>query len=156
MSDDTAQNEDARGQDAPPPPAAAAPASAPVKPRRRRWKWVLIVLLIVVGLPGAVFAGWSWFALTYTFSSGDRAGYVQKFSNKGWICKTWEGELSMVNVPGQAQERWFFSVRNDSIAREIRAMMGNKVSLSYEEHRGVPTSCFGETSYFVTGVRRIP
>jgi hypothetical protein len=124
-------------------------------PRKRRWKWPLILLSALVVLPVLLFAVWSWISLTYTYSSGERAGYVQKFSEKGWVCKTWEGELSMVNIPGAAQERWQFSVRNDSVAAEILRQMGNRVALTYEEHRGVPTSCFGETSYFVEGVRRV-
>ena len=78
-----------------------------------------------MAIPAALLAAWSWIALTYTYSGGNRAGYVQKFSDKGWICKTWEGELSMVNVPGAAQEKWLFSVRNDSVARVIRETMGN-------------------------------
>jgi hypothetical protein len=128
--------------------------TAPPK-RARRWKWPAILLSVFVVVPIVLFALWSWFALSYTYSSGDRAGYVQKFSSKGWVCKTWEGELSMVNIPGAAQERWAFSVRDDSVANAITSMMGNRVSLTYEEKRGIPTSCFGETDYFVTGVRKI-
>lgn len=124
-------------------------------PRKRRGKWLLIALGVLVVMPALVFALWSWIALSYTYSSGTRAGYIQKFSEKGWVCKTWEGELSMVNIPGAAQERWFFSVRDDSVAAAILGMMGSRVALTYEEHRGVPTSCFGETSYFVTGARRV-
>ena len=123
--------------------------------RKRRWKWPVILVLAFVAVPAVLFALWSWIALNYGYSKGERAGYVQKFSDKGWVCKTWEGELSMVTVPGAAQERWAFSVRNDSVATLIRQSMGNKVALAYEEHRGVPTSCFGETQYFVTGVRLV-
>ena len=130
------------------------PEAAPPAPRRsRRWKWPLIVLLVLFAVPALLFALWSWVALTYTYSEGDRAGYVQKFSKKGWLCKTWEGELSMINIPGAAPERWAFSVRSDSIARLILENMGNRMSLNYAEHRGVPTSCFGETPYFVKGIR---
>src|SRR5688500_3906165 len=135
-------------------PSEAEVLEPPPK-RRRRWKWPLILLSVLVLVPATIFALWTWIALTYTYSRGDRAGYVQKFSEKGWVCKTWEGELSMVNIPGAAQERWMFSVRNDSVAAEILRQMGNRVALTYEEHRGVPTSCFGETSYFVEGVRRV-
>ena len=121
--------------------------------RRRRWlPWVLGILLA----PVALLALWTWITMTYTYSSGDRAGYVQKFSKKGWLCKTWEGELSMVNIPGQAQERWFFTVRDDSVARVLTDVMGQRVALTYEEHRGIPFSCIGETPYFVTGVRAAP
>lgn len=133
------------------PPAGEPVVAAP--PRRRRWKWPAIILGVVLLGPALIFALWAWFSLSWTYSTGDRAGYVQKFSQKGWICKTWEGELSMVNIPGQAQERWAFTVRDDSVAREILSNMGNRVSLTYDEHRGVPSSCFGETSYFVRGIR---
>lgn len=51
----------------------------------------LLVLLIVA---------WTWFTLTWSYSEGERAGYVQKFSKKGWLCKTWEGEIAMVTMPG--------------------------------------------------------
>lgn len=107
----------------------------------------------VVASPIAVIAIWTAVALSYSYSSGERAGYVQKFSRKGWMCKTWEGELAMVNVPGAMQERWEFSVRNDSIAQLITNSMGNRVSLAYDQHRGIPTDCFGETEYFVTAIR---
>jgi hypothetical protein len=132
-----------------------AAAATPPPRRRRRWKWPLILLGAFVLVPVTIFALWTWFALHWTYSRGDRAGYVQKFSDKGWICKTWEGELSMVNIPGAAQERWAFSVRDDSVARAITKLMGSRVSLSYEEKRGIPTSCFGETEYFVNGVRKL-
>ena len=140
---------------------AAAPVSEPVEsaapapPRRGFRKWLIITLVVIVVLPIAAFSLWSWIALSYSYSDGDRAGYVQKFSRKGWLCKTWEGELAMVNVPGAMQERWTFSVRDDSIANIISSSMGQQVSLHYEEKRGIPTSCFGETDYFVTAVRTI-
>ncbi|HMC53780.1 MAG TPA: hypothetical protein VKH19_01300 [Gemmatimonadaceae bacterium] len=127
--------------------------SAP--PRRRRWKWITIILLVILAVPALIFTLWSWIALSYTYSTGDRTGYVQKFSRKGWVCKTWEGELAMVTVPGQPQEKWLFTVRDDSVAKVVRQMMGNKVALNYDEHHGIPTSCFGETQYFVTGVRPV-
>ena len=120
---------------------------------RRHWGKVTIASVILV--PALVFTIWAGIALSFTYSSGDRVGYVQKLSRKGWICKTWEGELSMVTLPGQAQERWTFSVRDDSIANVIRANMGSRVTLDYEEHRGVPTACFGETQYFIVGVRPV-
>jgi len=137
-------------------PEAQPEAAEVAQPRRRRrWKWPLILVAVVVAVPVLIFAAWSWFALSYTYSHGNRAGYIQKFSKKGWICKTWEGELAMVNIPGAAQERWTFTVRNDSVAAAISSLMGDQVSLTYEEHPGVPTSCFGDTRYFVTGVRPV-
>jgi len=121
--------------------------------RRRRWPW--IILGVVVVLPALLLASWTVIALSYTYSRGDRAGYVQKLSKKGWICKTWEGELAMVNVPGALQERFPFTVRSDSLATAMTKLMGSRVSVTYEEHRGVPGSCFGETNHYVTAVRAV-
>ena len=125
------------------------------KPGRGWKKWVLLVGGGLVLLPALAMVLWSVIALNWSYSEGDRAGYVQKFSKKGWVCKTWEGELSMINIPGAAPERWTFTVRDDSVASVIASNMGNRVSLHYEEHPGVPTSCFGETRYYVTGVRPV-
>lgn len=118
---------------------------------RRHWGKVLLTAIVVV--PVAVVALWSVIAMSFAYSAGDRTGYIQKFSQKGWLCKTYEGELAMVNLPGQIASIFEFSVRDDSIAALINSAQGKRVALTYEEHRGVPTSCFGETDYFVTGVR---
>ena len=119
----------------------------------RRWLWRILAVLILG--PVIVIGLWVAITLNYTFSSGERAGYVQKFSKKGWICKTWEGELAMANIPGAMPEIFRFSVRDGAVAKEIEQDMGRRVSLSYEQHRGVPTSCFAETEYFVTNVRAV-
>ncbi|MFA6061589.1 MAG: hypothetical protein WC736_03180 [Gallionella sp.] len=96
-----------------------------------------------------------WLALHWSYSEGERAGFMQKLSHKGWICKTWEGELSLVALPGAAPEKFYFSVREEAIAQQINAMVGNRVALTYEQHKGLPTSCFGETEYFVTDVKLV-
>jgi hypothetical protein len=123
-------------------------------PRRRR-HWGKIALLSIIIVPAILFGLWSWITLTYTYSEGDRAGYLQKFSEKGWLCKTWEGELAQANVPGVMPETFAFSVRDDRVAADLLRQMGNRVSVTYEEHRGVPTTCFGDTDYFVVNVRPI-
>ena len=128
-----------------------APVAAPVKKKRHT---LLIVLVLVLLIPAVVFALWAWVALGYTYAVGERAGYVQKISRKGWLCKTWEGELAMANLPGTMPQIFTFTVRNDSVAHVIEQNAGKQVSLTYEQHRGVPTSCFGETEYFVTSVHR--
>jgi hypothetical protein len=131
----------------------SAPA-APVKRRRRRWPFVLFGAVVL--FPLLIFAAWTAIALNWPYSSGDRTGFIQKFSKKGWLCKTWEGEIAMVNMPGAAQERFSFTVRDDSVAAQITRLMGSRVDITYEEHRGIPSSCFGDTNYYVTAVKAIP
>jgi hypothetical protein len=94
-------------------------------------------------------AGYVWLALKWSYSSGERAGYVQKFSNKGWLCKTWEGEIALVSMPGAVAEKFYFTVHDDAVAEKIKRGMGKRMVLHYEEKVGLPTSCFGETLYFV-------
>jgi hypothetical protein len=114
---------------------------------------------IFTGLAGAVViavalvAGYTWATLTWSYSKGERTGYVQKFSQKGWLCKTWEGELTMLPLQGMVPEKFTFSVRDDRLAADITRAMGKKLALVYEQHKGVPTRCFGESEYFVTAVR---
>jgi hypothetical protein len=109
----------------------------------------LIVALLVLALLVALYF---WIALNWSYSSGERAGWVQKFSKKGWICKTWEGELALVSLPGSTAEKFAFTVRDQAAADEITKVMGKRVSLHYEEKVGLPTTCFGETRHFVTRV----
>ena len=103
----------------------------------------------------ALFALYIFIALNWSYSTGERAGFLQKVSNKGWICKTWEGELSLVAMPGAAPEKFLFTVRDEAVAQKIIAAAGKRVTLNYEQHKGLPTSCFGDTDYFVTGVTEI-
>jgi hypothetical protein len=119
--------------------------------RSRAGLWSLGFLLVAALL----FAGYTWLSLTWSYSKGERAGYIQKFSKKGWVCKTWEGELAMVAVPGSMPEMFNFSVRDDAVAARINQSMGRRIVLYYEQHIGVPTRCFGETGYFVKSVKAI-
>jgi len=137
----------------PTPAAPAAEAPPPLRPSflRRHWGKLTILLLVLIPLIGMSI--WVGVTLSYTYSEGTRTGFVQKLSRKGWVCKTWEGELAMTTQPGTAPQIFRFSVRSDSVAREIERIEGSQVTLMYKEHRGVPTACFGETEYFVDGVR---
>ncbi len=130
-----------------------APTTPPPKGFARR-NWGKLTLLVVVVVPALCFTIWAGVALTYTYSSGTRVGFVQKFSKKGWICKTWEGELAQVNMPGAMSQIFTFTVRSDSVAAEVtKAMAAGRVEVEYDQHVGVPTTCFGETGYFVHGVK---
>jgi hypothetical protein len=114
------------------------------------------VLLILVAVLLLLTAAWTWLTLTWSYSEGERAGYVQKLSNKGWLCKTWEGEIAMVTMPGAIPEKFLFTVRDAAVAGKINDLAGKRVVLTYEQHKFIPSSCFGETEYFVTGVREVP
>jgi hypothetical protein len=111
-------------------------------------KWLLGILV----LGALLLAGYTELMLHWTYSNGERAGYVQKLSRKGWVCKTWEGEMALVSMPGTVSERFSFSVRDDAVAAQINANLGHRVTLVYEQHIGLPTSCFGDTQYFITRV----
>ncbi|TNC99531.1 MAG: hypothetical protein FD121_267 [Gallionellaceae bacterium] len=116
-------------------------------------KAVVTIPLALVTIVAAVFAAYTWVALTWNYSEGERAGFMQKLSKKGWLCKTWEGELSLVALPGAAPEKFLFTVREDAVADKINKLVGQRVALVYAEHKGVPTSCFGDTAYFVSDVK---
>jgi len=105
------------------------------------------IVVVVLALGGYILVVTSW-----SYSSGDRAGWVQKLSSKGWLCKTWEGEMAMVSMPGTTTEKFHFTVWDEDIAEQINKVMGKRVSLHYEEKKGIPTSCFGETRYYITSV----
>jgi hypothetical protein len=115
-------------------------------------KRMSLILLSVVAILVALLALYTWAALHISYSEGEREGFLQKFSRKGWICKTWEGEILLSSMPGAIPERFSFSVRNDQTAKDLMAAMGKRVQLSYEQHKGVPSQCFGETEYFVEKV----
>ena len=112
-----------------------------------------LTILLVSAI--ALFSLYVYIALNWSYSSGERAGFLQKVSHKGWICKTWEGELSLVAMPGSAPEKFLFTVRDDAIAQKVSAAAGKRVTLNYEQHKGLPSSCFGDTDYFVVDVKEI-
>jgi hypothetical protein len=129
----------------------SAPPQEPAPTHRRR-RWLLIAFAAVV-VPVLLFSIYVGMALSWSYSEGDRAGILQKFSRKGWVCKTWEGELAMTTVPGVAPVMWNFTVRDEAVAKQVAAGLGRRVVLQYAEHRGVPTTCFGETAYYVDSVK---
>ena len=117
-------------------------------------KIVKISLLLIV-VTVVLCTGYIMIALNWSYSKGERIGYVQKFSEKGWLCKTWEGELQMLPVPGAIPEKFLFSVRDKTVINKINSSMGKKVSLSYEQHKGIPTTCFGESEHFAVDAKAL-
>jgi len=120
--------------------------------RRGRFGRFVVILLVLVLVIGAL---WTWFSLSWAYSEGERAGILQKFSKKGWICKTYEGELALYVVGGVAPQLWYFSARDDKVAEQLAGAVGSQVRIHYTEHRGVPTSCFAETPNYAESFTRV-
>ena len=126
---------------------ASTPAAG--APRAKNWLvWFIGFIILLL----ALLAGYTWLVLNWSYSTGERAGYVQKFSQKGWLCKTWEGEMAIVAIPGSLPEIFKFTVRDDGVAAIINSHMGKRVSIAYEQHVGIPSTCFGETGYYVSKI----
>jgi hypothetical protein len=131
----------------------STPSRTQVGRDQRQRGGVLLVALLVLGVIVLLIAGYLALVLHWSYSDGERAGFVQKLSHKGWVCKTWEGELAMSISPAAAPIIWNFTVRDKAVVDQINQSLGKRVVLHYAEHRGIPTSCFGETNYFVDSVR---
>ena len=112
----------------------------------------VVVTLVVLPL---LLLGWTWLTLNWTYSEGERVGYVQKLSKKGWLCKTWEGELALVTMPGAIPEKFTFTLHDDATARRVNQFAGERVVLHYQQHKFIPTSCLGDTEYFVVDVSKV-
>ena len=133
-----------------PPDGPEVSAEADPPKKRRRWKLYLWLALLA---PLLLFVLYTVLAYNWSYSAGDRSGILRKFSQKGWMCKTWEGELAMTTVPGVMPEPWAFTVRDDATAKKVLDAIGKQVVVHYDEHRGLWSDCFGETVYFVDSVR---
>ena len=126
----------------------------PIRQRRpsgRFGRFLVIVMLLAIAGAGL----WTWLSLSWAYSDGTRAGVLQKFSRRGWICKTEEGELAQYVVAGVSPQIWLFSVRDRKLGAQLEKLVGERVQIHYTEHSGVPTSCFADTRYFVDRVTLI-
>jgi len=130
------------------PPEAAYPPSA-----KKGWRTKTKLVLWTIGLtPIFLFTLYTLFTLNFAYSEGFRAGVLQKFSLKGWMCKTYEGEIAQFVVAGVSPTIFEFSVRKQSVALKLDQLLGKKVNVHYRQHRGVPTTCFAATEYYVDSV----
>jgi len=120
--------------------------------KRRSFKGYLFLFLIIAS---GIFALYTWITLSYSYSTGSRAGFLQKFSNRGWVCKTWEGEIVTGSMMGN-QEKFAFSVRDGELAKQIASNIGKRVEIEYDQHVGVPTNCFAETEYYIKSIKALP
>jgi hypothetical protein len=123
--------------------------------RTRRFGRALLILILIVIAAGAL---WTWMMIYFSYADGERAGVLQKFVRRGWVCKTYEGEIAYYYgggnymVPSTTPQLWDFSVRDPKVAAELTKVVGHRVRLHYSEHPGVPTSCFADTRFFVDEV----
>lgn len=117
-------------------------------------KFIKIIFWLIL-FPLVLFTLYTWASLNWVYSYGERIGYVQKLSNKGWVCKTWEGELVLVTIPGTQAEKFYFTVRDPAVVQKVNRLAGERARLLYKEHKGVPSSCFGETSHYVYDAQEI-
>jgi hypothetical protein len=122
---------------------------APAPPTKRRRPRLILWLMTPIVVLGGLGALYTWATLSFDYSRGERVGFLQKFSERGWVCKTWEGELAMATMPGVVPEKFYFSTRNDAIAAQVNGAIGKRVRVIYAQHKFVPTTCFGETEFFV-------
>ena len=122
--------------------------------RGRFGRWAMILVLLIIAGSGL----WTWLTLAWAYADGERAGVLQKFVRRGWICKTQEGEIALYYGGGQymgagiSPQLWDFSVRDKSVAADLSKAVGHRVQLHYTEHPGIPTSCFAETRFLVDRV----
>lgn len=136
------------------PPASGKTVVPPPKPRpvRRFFRRMMLILILLAVIGSAL---WAWVTVSMAYATTEKAGFVQSLSKQGWLCKTWEGQLAVSPAPGMAPEVFAFTIRNDSIANALRDVLPQRVAITYEEHRGVPSSCFGETQNYVIGFRTV-
>ena len=120
----------------------------------RRTRIVLRWLMILIVIAGSIFIYWKYF---YTYSEGYRAGLLQKFSNKGSIFKTYEGELILSSVSSNrdvalASEKFFFTLTNKALIRQFDTLQGENVIIHYKQKNA---SLFwrGDSPYLVDSVK---
>jgi hypothetical protein len=113
-------------------------------------RFILFLFILII-----LFVLYTWLTLSYSYSNGSRAGFLQKFSKRGWVCKTWEGELVTGSMLGN-QEKFSFSVRDEELAKMVSSNIGKRVEIEYDQHVGVPTNCFAETEYYVKKIKSVP
>lgn len=123
---------------------------------KRRFKLAkylgILFFLIVAGC--GIYVYWKYY---FTYSSGNRFGLLQKFSHKGNVFKTYEGELILSSVRGNfnvplASEKFYFSVTKKDVANKLMNIQGKNITVHYKEKHGtLPWQ--GDTKYIVDSVQ---
>ncbi|HVF80514.1 MAG TPA: hypothetical protein VM884_01195 [Flavisolibacter sp.] len=125
-------------------------------PRRRSGtaRRILTIILLVLLLGAALFIWWRYY---YTYSDGFRSGLLQKFSRRGTMFKTNEGEMILSSVRGNANvplasEKFYFSVTDDSVAQKLMNFQGRSITVGYKEKNSA-VFWRGDSQYIVDSVR---
>ena len=116
-------------------------------------KTIIITVLLLI----FAFAGWFYWSYYFTYSDGNRSGLLQKFSHKGNMFKTYEGELVLNSLTANSAgplsaEKFFFSVDNKAVANKLSTLEGQRVILHYEQ-KNKALSWRGDSEYLVDSVR---
>lgn len=120
-----------------------------VKTTKRILKWsAFIILLLLFG-----FIYWKYF---YTYSEGYRAGLLQKFSSKGTIFKTYEGEMILSSISSSrdiaiASEKFYFTLTNKNLVRSFDTLQGENVIVHYKQKNGI-LFWRGDSDYLVDSI----
>jgi hypothetical protein len=132
----------------------AAPAVKPANKIKKKIKKYLYLALTFIILIIGIWIYWSYF---FTYSDGYRAGLLQKFSRKGNIFKTYEGEMILSSVQSNnnvalASEKFIFSVSDKNIALQLDSLQGKNIVVHYtEKNNTLPWR--GETKYIVSSAK---
>ena len=114
------------------------------------FRWLLILVIVIRSL----FIYWKYF---YTYSEGYRAGLLQKFSSKGALFKTYEGEMILSSVSSNrevtlASEKFLFTMINKSLVRQFDTLQGDMVIVHYKQKNGT-VFWRGDSAYLVDSIR---
>lgn len=121
-----------------------------VRGTKKILKWTASIVVIIL----AIFIYWRYF---YTYSEGYRAGLLQKFSSKGTIFKTYEGEIILSSISSTrdvaiASEKFYFTLKNKALVRQFDMMQGQNVIVHYKQ-KNAPLFFRGDSEYLVDSVR---
>jgi len=125
--------------------------TAVVKKKMRKYLNIaLAVIILIIGI-------YVYFSYFFIYSDGTRTGVLQKFSRKGTIFKTYEGELILSSVKSTnevalASDRFIFSVSDNDVAKQIEQLQGENVDLHYKQTRKT-FPWRGETVFIVTSAK---
>lgn len=110
-------------------------------------KKVISLLILGIALVTALYFTFIYYS---HYSEGTRAGELIKFSRKGVIAKTWEGEISQ-GISGATIFKFSVENKEKDVIKQLQDLQGRYVKLDYFE-RYKTFFWLGDTKYFITAV----